>query len=308
MAIYLLLATAAILALLAVVGVLVGLFRLVRRLAALRDARFTVGPMVARPGESVNAHAHVVPRAGALVVRASLECALIDHRKRDLFRRTLPMTATAERPHDFFATLTIPRVALRSGAVGDEIGNLLSEDARRVLVAWSVVFEVLRGGTVVLTRALPVEVPQGRAVGVDDAGFGAAAGDALRAVRNDLVLSYLVSALAPGGVLGERERAFLRGFVSEAYGLSDPAQADARIDAERTHRTDVDPRLVRRHMTVQSRAAVERVLGAAAQGTSDAGAAGRLSAKLSELGLGARDVREMELEALRAAARKTIVQ
>lgn len=81
MAIYLLLATAAILALLAVVGVLVWTLRLVRRLAALRDARFTVGPMVARPGESVNAHAHVVPRAGALVVRASLECALINHRR-----------------------------------------------------------------------------------------------------------------------------------------------------------------------------------------------------------------------------------
>jgi uncharacterized tellurite resistance protein B-like protein len=281
----------------------VGAFRAWRRLA-LRTAHFEVSARSARPGDTLTVSARVAPRRPQeLHVSAALACTLFDHQKRRLFARSVALEGGEERR----AQLVVPTTALRTGVVGDELSSLFSEEARRLLAFWTVVFEVRRGGprgALLARKSIPVEVPEGRALSTDAAWMGQVVVDTFAALKDDLVFNWLVKMACKDGSISERERELLREVLAKAHGIVDPAAADARIGAECERDLDLDPELMRRHVPVDQRVQFYKLLFAVAwrDGSLDASEHAFLLETLDDLGLDKHHVREVELEVLRGMA------
>jgi uncharacterized tellurite resistance protein B-like protein len=282
-----------------------GLVRAWRR-AALRHVSFEVSARTARPGDTLEVRAVVQPRrAQALHVSAALACTLFDHRRRRLFTRRV---ALAPGAGDTFAgQLHVPEAALRTGVVGDELSTLFSEEARRLLAFWTVVFEVRRGGargTLLARRAIPVEVPEGKPLSTDARWMGQVVVETFASLRDDYVLNWLVKMAATDGSICASERALLHEVLREAHGVTDPVVADARIAAETERGLDLDPELVRRHVPAEQRVQFYKLLFALAwrDGKLDEREHALLLETLDDFGLDRHHVREVELEVLRGMA------
>ncbi len=292
---------------LTLVGVLaLGALRAWRR-ASLRSAHFEVSARVARPGDVLDVSAEVVPlRAQTLYVSAALACTLFDHRKRHLFTQRIVL-AGAREGGKLTGQLHLPATALRTGVVGDELSTLFSEEARRLLAFWTVVFEVRRGGArgpLLSRRSIPVDVPEGRPLSTDPRWMGQVVVETFTALKDDLVLNWLVKMAATDGTIDAGERALLHDVLRKAHGISEAAAADVRIAAELERAVDLDPELVKRHVPVDQRVQFYKLLFAVAwrDGTLDAREHALLMETLDDFGLDRHHVREVELEVLRGMA------
>ena len=307
MALYLLVLLVSTLPLTLVGAAAIGLLHAWRR-AQLAQADFQVSTRVARPGETLVVSALVVPRrAQDLHVTASLACTLFDHRRRDLFARTIVLAPGAHAGERRIGQLSVPAQALRTGVVGDELSSLFSEEARRLLAFWTVVFEVRRGGahgTVLARRSVPVDIPEGRPLSTEARWMGQVVVDTFTALRDDLVFNWLVTMAAKDGAIDPDERALLHEVLRGAHGISDPGLADARIEAERQRALGLDVDLLRRHVPVEQRVDFYKLLYALAwsDGTLDPREHAFLLETLDDFGLDKHHVREVELEVLRGMA------
>src|SRR6185503_15945659 len=171
------------------------LVRALRNALALRLAEFQIAPEVIRPGEGMRVWARVVPRGDRpVMVRAGLTCTMLDHRTRKLYENAHLLASVYGRPSEFAAFVQMPAYALRTGAVGAELENLFSEDAHRLLISWSVDFEVSpvdRPDLVLARSSMPVEVPEGRPLQADRAYMDQLIVDTCRAMHGDLVFNCL---------------------------------------------------------------------------------------------------------------------
>jgi uncharacterized tellurite resistance protein B-like protein len=284
----------------------VSLVRAWRRLA-LGRVELAVDKRTARPGDTLTVAARVTARRpGPLVVTATLACTLFDHRRRRLFARTVVLEDSADGT-PFTGQLVVPASALRTGVVGDELSTLFSEEARRLLAFWTVVFEVRRAGgrgTLLLRRSVPVDIPDGRPLSTDARWMGQVVVDTFAALRDDLVFNWLVRMAAKDGQIDAGERALLRDVLYKAHGVADVATADARIDDERQRQLAIDPELMRRHVPVDQRIDFYKLLFAVAwrDGTLDPREHAFLLETLDHFGLDQHHVREVELEVLRGMA------
>jgi uncharacterized tellurite resistance protein B-like protein len=284
-----------------------GLVRAWRR-AALHHARFEVSARTARPGDTLAVHAEVrARREQPLHVSAALACTLFDHRRRRLFTRRVALAPAAAADGTYAGELHVPDAALRTGVVGDELSSLFSEEARRLLAFWTVVFEVRRGGargTLLARRSIAVEVPEGKPLSTDARWMGQVVVETFTSLRDDYVLNWLVRMAAADGAINASERALLHDVLREAHGITDPALADARIAAEAGRGLDLDPDLVRRHVPAEQRVQFYKLLFALAwrDGKLDPREHALLIETLDDFGLDEHHVREVELEVLRGMA------
>ena len=143
-------------------GTLQAAFELARRLVTLRATSFDVSVTTLRPGDKVEARARVVPRgARQVTVHARLTCTMFDHRSHRLYASSLAMVPGSTDPHQYTVSLTLPEYALRTGLVGDSPHDAVG--ARRMLVVWTIDFEVrAANGTVLRRSSRGLDVPRGR--------------------------------------------------------------------------------------------------------------------------------------------------
>lgn len=307
MGLYLLPLLAAVLAVtLAVLLALAG-FRLARRLATL--ARFTVRCGAdATPGEPLSVSALVRPRGGRVVsVEATLTCTMFDSRAHRLYERTLAMAPAGEDV--FAASLQVPSSAPRSGVVGDDLSTLFSEEARRLLVAWTVSVTVRSArGTVLARRVVPVEMRAGRPLATTPEAVARLVGGAFAELREELLFNWLVTVAARDGTVAPRERALLHQVLREAHGVADPSAADARIAEELGRGMAFEGSLFRRHVSPATRLAFCRLLYAVAwrDGALHREERSYLADRICELGLSRNEVLEAEMEVVRGVARHSL--
>jgi hypothetical protein len=223
------LALLAILAVLAV-AIAIAVFRAFRSAFALRRAEFQITPDVIRPGEGMRVWARVLGGGTEpLAVRAALTCTMLDHRPRRLYENAHALIPMYGKPSEHAVFMQMPAYALRSGAVGDELSRLFSEDAHRLLISWSVDFEVVRARTpgVVLARtSIPVEVPEGQPLQADRAYMDQLIVDTCRSMHSDLVFNWMVRLAAADGSIDPRERVAVAAF-GDRLGLDERARARA---------------------------------------------------------------------------------
>lgn len=280
----------------------------IRRALVLRRAEFQIAPEALRPGEGLRAWARVVPRAGRpLKVRAVLTCTLLDHRARVLYANAHELAPVHGRDGEQVAFVQVPPYALRSGAVGAELGQLFSEDAYRLLVAWSVEFEVRpadRPERVLARASIPVELPEGRPLGASRAEAEQALVATCAAMQADLVFNWLVQLAAADGQVDPRERAMLHDVLRARFGVSDPAAAEARVAVEQQRALSVDPTILRKHVPEEARAALYRFLYAMAwrDGRLDERERAFLARVLDRFGLDEARLRALEEEEAAHAA------
>lgn len=279
-------------------------FGALRSLLALRHVHFAVNPPVARPGGGVRVTAQVVPRGDrALTVRAVLGCTLFDYRPRPLYRLAVELTPVHGRPHELAAFVRVPPQALRSGVVGDSLSLLFSEDAHRLLVSWSLELEVRDGGpaaTLLHVDTVPLDIPDGRPLQPDRTYMDALLAQVCTETHSELLFNWLVQLAAVDGVLEPRERALLLEVLRGGYGVTDPAEAEARIQAELRRQVDVDPTLLRNHFPADRLLSVYRFLFAMAwrDGALDGREHAFLQAFLARFGLERQTVAAVEREVL----------
>jgi uncharacterized tellurite resistance protein B-like protein len=287
----------------------VALYGLVRWLRArtLRRRELHVHPREARPGDTIHVRARVEAGGGRpILVEATLTCTLFDHRPRKLVARTVLLSA-APGSDELVGELVVPRGALRTGAVGDGLSTLFSEEARRLLAFWTVCFEVRAADarrTLIWRHSLPVEIVEGRALSTDDRFVSQMVCDTFGALRDDLVFNWLVQMAARDGDVSKAEREFLHECLKSAHGVTDAAEADRRITAELQKKMTLDPELMRRHVPVAQRVDLYKLLFAMAwrDGTLDEREHAFLLETLRGFGLDHHHVREVELEVLRGIA------
>src|ERR1043165_6714419 len=110
------------------------LYRTIRKNVVIQHAEFQVQPSVVRPGEGMRVWARVIPRGTRpLAVRAALTCTMFDHKERRLYSNDVSLAPVVGRPDEYAVFVHMPAYALRTGVVGDELSNLFSEDAHRLL-------------------------------------------------------------------------------------------------------------------------------------------------------------------------------
>jgi uncharacterized tellurite resistance protein B-like protein len=307
MAFYLLLATAIALPLVLLGVIAVGAGRLFRRLATLSRAEFYFKPETAKPGQEVEVHAHVVAR-GKLkpVVRATLTCTMFDHRARTLLAKQVVMSPIdASGGGAYVARLKVPDHALRTGVVGDQLSALFSEEAHRLLVSWTIVFEVLSpDGVVLARRARPLQVPEGQPLKPEKAFMKHLVVDTMAALHDDLLLNWLVQLAAHDGEIAPQERELLHDVLRSAHGIDDPLAADTRIAAEEKKKVSIEPDLFRKHVPREKRIAFYQTLYALAwrDGVVHQRELEFLEETLRRFGLDRAHAREAELSVLREAA------
>lgn len=313
MALYLLVALVGVLPLVLLAALGVGALRAARA-AALARFQAQVFPREARAGDTLEVRARVTPRrAQELVVTATLSCTLFDHRRRQLFARTVTL---APRPgqgasDELVGELLLPRTALKTGAVGDELSTMFSEEARRLLAFWTVVVEVRQAGgqhARLARRSLPLEVSEGRALSTDERWITELVLDTFASLRDDLVFNWMVKVAAHDGEITAGERELLREALRRSHGIGDAAAADERIERERTRTLDLDPEMMRRHVPVEHRVELYKLLYAVAwrDGRLDEREHELLTETLRDFGLDHHHVREVELEVLRGLAAKSL--
>lgn len=290
-------------------GLGVALVRAVRTAMVLGRAEFQIAPQVARPGEGIRIWARVTSRSGEpVVVRASLACTMFDHRARKLYANVHELTPMFGQPSELVAFATLPRYALRTGAVGAELSNLFSEDAHRLLVAWSVDYEVALASSpsrVLVRSSIPLEVPEGRPLEPDRSYMERLVVDTCRSMHSEIVLNWLVKLAAADGVIHPAERALLHHILRDAHGITTPEAADARIAVEMKRELEVDVTILRKHVPPEARLELYRFLYAMAwrDGSIDGREHNFLVTVLDKFGLDRSVVAQVEREVMQGAAR-----
>jgi uncharacterized tellurite resistance protein B-like protein len=243
-----------------VAGALTASFRVLRRLATLRRAEFSVSTTEVRPGDTFEARATVVPRAArAVTVEAHLTCTMFDHRPHELYASTRRMTATPAAASQYAVDLVLPEYALRTGRVGDS--TTVAENAHRMLVVWTVDFEVRSaGGTLLHRRSRAFEVPRGRRLKTQLRRMSLLAIDTFSSIRNDMLFNWLVHLAACDGPITPAERTQLYELVSEMVGMADLEDASVRVERELQRRLVIDGLFLHRYVPLEQRLEFYRAL------------------------------------------------
>jgi uncharacterized tellurite resistance protein B-like protein len=302
------------LALLAILAVLaaaiaVAVFRALRSALALRRAEFQIMPEVIRPGEGMRVWARVLASGNEpLVVRAALTCTMLDHRPRRLYENVHTLIPVYGRPDEHAVFVQMPAYALRSGAVGDELSKLFSEDAHRLLISWSVDFEVARArrpDTLLARTSIPVEVPEGQPLLADRTYMDQLIVATCRSMHSDLVFNWMVRLASADGEIDGRERRLLHEVLAASFGVTDLATADARIAVEVHRDLQVDPVVLRKHLPEEAMLSLYRFLYAMAwrDGQLDGREHNFLVGVLEKFGLDAAMVQQVEREVMDGLAR-----
>ena len=259
-----------------VAGVLKAGFRIVRQVVTLRQARFSVSVKEARPGDSIEARARVIPRPAArpVTVHARLTCTMFDHRKHELYASSRLMKAAPETPapeqaapgakaavsHDYAVKLRLPEYALRTGLVGDKSPNT-DGGARRMLVVWTVDFEVRSArGTVLARVSRGLDVPRGRRPKTHLRRMSLLAIDTFTSIRNDMLLNWLVNLAICDEPINAAERRFLHDLLDEMAGMAASTYTDARIELEQKRRLVIDDVFLGRYLPMEARLEFYRAL------------------------------------------------
>jgi uncharacterized tellurite resistance protein B-like protein len=230
-------------------------FHLARQLVTLRRATFSVSTPRARPGDTIETLAEVIPRSSrAITVEVRLICTMFDHRAHQLFASTRTMRPRAPGSNQYVATLVLPPYALRTGRVGDRQPNPLSERAHRMLVVWTVDFVVRSAqGTTLLRKSHALEVPSGRRLKTHLRRMSLLAVDTFSAARNDMLFNWLVHLAACDGTVNTAERDLLSELLSEMGGMVDLELAVARIEWELQRKLVIDDVFLRRYVPLDAR-------------------------------------------------------
>jgi DnaJ-domain-containing protein 1 len=293
------------------IGAILLATRMMRRLLALGHVDLRFNPKVARPGALIDVTAHVVPRGDRpITVHATLVCTMFDHRARSLFSKKLAMAVVPGRPNEYRCTLKLPEAALRTGVVGDQLSSLFSEEAHRLLVSWTVGLEVERGGVLVLRQSHALEVPEGQPLRTDKDSMTHMVVETFSSLHDDLLVNWLVQMAARDGEISPGERELLHDILRTAHGITDRAQADARIAQELEREIKMESSLVRKHIPVDKRMAFYRLLYVMAwrDGIYDPREHAFLMETLHAFGLDRSHVREVELGVLREMAKSALEQ
>lgn len=285
-----------------VIGVLQSGFRLLRRLATVGRADFSISTDRARPGDTIEARAVVVGRGSRpLTVEAQLTCTMFDHRPHPLYASRRPMHAAAANRSQYTADLVMPAYALRTGRVGDN--SPLADRTHRMLVVWTVDFEVRSArGTLLHRRSRPVEVPRGRRPKTHLRRMSLLAIDTFSSVRNDMLFNWLVHLAACDGTVTPAERTLLFELLTEMDGMADMEEAAMRIERELHRRLVIDDDFLHRYVPMDARLEFYRALYSLAltDGPLQDKERTFLGDALKILGLTSDDVREIEGEVTRA--------
>ena len=245
-------------------GTLQAAFELARRVVTLRAATFSVSATSLRPGEKIEARARVVPRGKRQVtVHARLTCTMFDHRSHRLYASSLamvPSPRTGEQRGDQYAvSLRLPEYALRTGLVGDS--PHADGNSRRMLVVWTVDFQVRAADGTVLRRASRgFEVPRGRRPKTHLRRMSLLAIDTFSSIRNDMLFNWLVHLAACDGAITSAERRFLHDVLEEMTGMTDGPDTDARVEQELRRRLIIDDVFLGRYVPMEARLEFYRAL------------------------------------------------
>jgi uncharacterized tellurite resistance protein B-like protein len=287
----------------------VALLRALRSALVLRRAEFQIAPEQLRPGEGMRVWARVLPTGKKpICVRARLTCTLLDHAPHRLYQNVHQLTPVHDRPNEFAAFVAMPHYALRTGAVGDELSRLFSPDAHRLLVSWSVDFEVVpadRPDQVLARSSIPVHVPEGKPLKDQRAAMDQLLIETCAAMHDDLVFNWMVHLAGVDGHIAPEERHLLHELLHASFGIPDAETADARIAVETKRDLTLDPRFLRRHLPEPARASLYRFLYAMAMrdGAMHAREQSFLFEVLARFGLDPALVRQIEKEVLDGKAR-----
>ena len=309
MAIFLLLLVASAVPLMCLMGAIVIAMRLVRRVLSLAHVRLRFAPQAAKPGESIEVLARVVPRGRSpIVVRATLACTMFDHRARPLYAKTLAMQPVDGKPNEYRATLELPDAALRTGVVGDQLSALFSEEAHRLLVSWTVGLQIERNGRIVHRQSHAIDVPEGQPLRTDKDSMTHMVVEAFSSMHDDLLFNWLVQMAARDGEISSGERELLHDVLRSGHGITDPAAADQRIEEEQRRHLELGGALVRKHIPVDKRMAFYRLMYVMAwrDGVYDPREHTFLLETLHTFGLDRSHVREVELGVLREMAKSAL--
>jgi len=238
-------------------------YRLVVRVVILRHAEFFLSAHEARPGETIEARAHVVPRwSSTVTVQARLACTMFDHRAHELYASSRTMVAGVPVADDFTAALALPPYALRTGRVGDGFPNPFSEHGRHMLVVWTVEFEVRSaGGKLLHRKSRAFEVPRGRRLKSNLRRMSLLAIDTFSSIRNDMLFNWLVHLAACDGAINPAELKLLHELLDEmSGGMKDREEADTRIERELQRRLVIDDVFLRRYVPLDARLEFYRAL------------------------------------------------
>jgi len=286
-----------------VAGTLQAAFELARRLATLRVATFSISASTLRPGDKIAARARVLPRGSRRVsVHARLTCTMFDHRSHRLYASSLVMVPSAGGDHEYAVSLTLPEYALRTGLVGDSPHDA---HTRRMLVVWTVDFQVRAADGTVLRRASQgFEVPRGRRPKTHLRRMSLLAIDTFSSVRNDMLFNWLVHLAACDGAITSAERRFLHDLLEEMTGMTDGADTDTRVEQELRRRLVIDDVFLRRYVPMEARLEFYRALYTLARsdGAVHPREAEFLTQALKVFKLTAEDVKTIEAEVTVAPA------
>jgi uncharacterized tellurite resistance protein B-like protein len=214
-------------------------------------------------------------------------------------------------PDHYETPLIVPTYALRSGVVGDSLSTLFSDSARRMLIVWSVEFQVRNSkGTVLLRQLQRLDVPAGRPLEADHERMSLLAIDTFSSIKNDMIFNWLVHIAAHDGFIDPHERRFLYEMLEDAYGIIDREAADERIESELRRKLVLDQALLQRHVPLESRLDLYRLMFAMAwrDGVMHRKEHEYLTDTLQLLGLTANEVRHLEWEVVRDIARNSLRQ
>ncbi|MEO7327917.1 MAG: TerB family tellurite resistance protein [Minicystis sp.] len=287
------------------------LIRALRSALVLRRAEFQIAPEQIRPGEGMRVWARVMPTGRKPVaVRARLTCTLLDHHPHRLYENVHQLAPVYDRPDEFAAFALMPTYALRSGAVGDDLSRLFSPDAHRLLVSWSVDFEVVsadRPDHVLARSSIPVDVPEGKPLKDDRAYMDQLLIETCIAMHSDLVFNWMVRVAGIDGHIAVEERHLLHEVLNATFGIGDSETAEARIAVEMQRDLRIDPRFLRRHLPEHARLSLYRFLYAMAMrdGTLHDREHGFLLEVLDKFGLPPALIRQVEQEVLHGMARSS---
>lgn len=289
----------------------VTLLRALRSALVLRRAEFQIAPEQIRPGEGMRVWARVMPTGRKPVaVRARLTCTLLDHLPHRLYENVHQLAPVYDRPDEFAAFVLVPSYALRTGAVGDSLSRLFSPDAHRLLVSWSVDFEVVsadRPDHVLARASIPVHVPEGKPLKDDRAYMDQLLIETCTAMHGDLVFNWMVRVAGIDGHIAPEERHLLHEVLHASFGITDGETAEARIAVEMQRDLQLDPRFLRRHLPEAARLSLYRFLYAMAMrdGALHGSEHGFLLEVLDKFGLDPALIRQVEKEVLHGMARSS---
>jgi hypothetical protein len=235
---------------------------LVLRLVTLRRACFSISAPAARPGDTIEARAEVIPRwSRPVAVEARLTCTMFDHRAHELFSSTRTMRPTSPGSHQYAVNVVLPAYALRTGQVGDK-AHPISERAHRMLVVWTVDFAVRSANRGILLRrkSRPLDVPSGRRPKTHLRRMSLLAVDTFTATRNDMLFNWLVHLAASDGPIAGDERAYLVELLTEMEGMTDAEVAADRIEWDLQRRLVIDDLFLKRYVPIDARLEFYRAL------------------------------------------------